>query len=108
MIARRAFLAFGAALPMVAIADSAQDPRIAANPALRRLAAGKDADLDMILTELDRILIAPRKPLTRSGGLTDRERRLIFENTLIGEAYQRDAKATQKLIRVIIPKLDGD
>lgn len=79
------------------------------NPALRRLKQRNDPDLGVILSEIDRILKSPPKPLTRGGAAaTAREKRLIFENKLLREAYEHDAKAALKLIRVIVPKLEND
>lgn len=107
MITKRSFLGLTAAAPLWACAPK-RYPDTASNPALRTLSDRGDRDIDRIIEDLNRIAKAPPKPVQRGGGPTAREKRLISENALIEQAYQRDAKATLKLIRVIVPKLDKE
>ena len=104
MITKRAVLAMIVAGPLVACAP-APVSRTSDNPALADLDRRNDPDLPGIRQAIDDILKAPPKPVTRGGAPTAREKKLIFENALIRQAYQRDAKATLKLVRVILPKL---
>lgn len=106
MITKRIVLAMIAGATLAACAPKpAPVSRVEQNPALRILDDRGDRDLSRILRALDDIIEADPKPVTRGGALTAREKQLIFENTLIQQAYQRDAKATLKLVRVILPKL---
>jgi hypothetical protein len=115
MIKRRAFcgslarglaaLALVLALDPLAARAAAQDPRLAANPALNSIAASNPAKAQHLLNAIDQVLRRPA-PLRTRGlrtrgpfDLSGEDEALVTGNPLLGQVFAHDPKAALALLK---------
>jgi hypothetical protein len=109
MTGRRNFcgslLRFLAAVAMVFVvsapAGSAEpDQRLAANPALARIARADPAEAQRLLGDIDQVLRRPAPPPLRGGfSLGAEDEAFLSENPLLEEVYAHNAEAALELLK---------
>jgi hypothetical protein len=110
MIKRRAFcgslarglaaLALVLALDPLAARAAAQDPRLAANPALNSIAASNPAKAQHLLNAIDQVLRRPAPLRTRGPfDLSGEDEALVTGNPLLGQVFAHDPKAALALLK---------
>jgi hypothetical protein len=100
-LARR-LAALALALGPLAASAAEPDRRLAANPALGRIAAADPAEAQRLLDAIDQALRRPaRPPMRNAPGLDAADAALLTENPLLEQAFHHDAVAALALLKRI-------